>query len=56
MTERMTKLCDGDCGNVYYTKDLNVTCYGHYMCRECMFHFIAEQEDGKVYDTITGEE
>tara|TARA_Y100000310_G_scaffold339816_1_gene433681 strand:- start:910 stop:1080 length:171 start_codon:yes stop_codon:yes gene_type:complete len=55
MSKRLTRLCDGDCGNVYYVKDLFSNCYGSYMCNDCMFHFIAEQEDGKVCDAITGE-
>ena len=38
------KLCDGDCGNCYNEKDLNLTCYGDNLCNECMFIFIAEQE------------
>jgi hypothetical protein len=38
------KLCDGDCGNVYAIDDLNKTCYNDYLCNDCMFHFIAEQE------------
>ena len=37
-------LCDGDCGNCYYEKDLNLTCYGQNLCNECMFTFMAEQE------------
>ena len=40
-------LCDGDCGNCYHEKDMNVTAYGQNMCRECMFTFIAEQEHMK---------
>lgn len=55
MSKRVTKLCDGDCGNVYYTMDLNVNCYGDYMCNNCMCDFIREQEDYKVCDAITGE-
>ncbi len=37
-------LCDGDCGNCYEEKYMNVTVYGQNMCKECMFIFIAEQE------------
>ena len=54
--DRTTKLCDGDCGRVYYTTDLSLNCYNDYMCNNCMFDFIAEQERGKVYDAVTGEE
>ena len=39
-----TMLCDGDCGNVYYEIDLNETYCKQMMCRECMFHFVWEQE------------
>ena len=49
-------LCDGDCGNVYYDIDLYSTCYENSFCKECMCIFLAEQEDGRVYDAITGEE
>ncbi len=52
----MTKLCDGDCGNVYYATDLHNNCYGDYMCSDCMCNFIAEQEEGLVCDVATGEE
>ena len=38
-------LCDGDCGNCYHEEDLNLTCYGENLCKECMFHFIWEQEN-----------
>ena len=38
-------LCDGDCGNCYHEEDLNRTCCGQDLCKDCMFHFIAEQED-----------
>ena len=37
-------LCDGDCGNCYHYKDLNLNCYGHWFCNDCMFIFVAEQE------------
>ena len=37
-------LCDGDCGNCYEDKDLNSTCYGENLCRECMFRFMAARE------------
>jgi len=50
-----TKLCDGDCGNVYKSEDLYSTCYEVEYCKECMFIFLAEQEDGQVNDAITGE-
>ena len=50
------KMCDGDCGNVYYLEDLYSTCYTQDFCKECMCIFLAEQEDGSVRDDITGEE
>ena len=37
-------LCDGDCGNCYHYKDLNLSCDGHWMCNDCMFTLTAEQE------------
>ena len=49
-------LCDGDCGDVYYDIDLYSTCYENRFCKECMCTFLAEQEDGRVDDAITGEE
>ena len=51
-----TKLCDGDCGNVYNLEDLYSTCYTQDFCKDCMCIFLAEQEDGRVNDAITGEE
>ena len=51
-----TKLCDGDCGNIYYEIDLFETCYNQMLCNDCMYSFVAEQESGRVYDSITGEE
>ena len=50
------KMCDGDCGNVYSLEDLYSTCYTQDFCKDCMCIFLAEQEDGRVYDAITGEE
>ena len=50
------KLCDGDCGNVYSLDDLHSTCYTQDLCKDCMCTFLAEQEDGRVYDAVTGEE
>ena len=38
-------LCDGDCGNCYHEEDLNRTNCGQDLCKECMFHFMAEQEN-----------
>ena len=38
-------LCDGDCGNCYHEEDLNRTCYGQDLCKECMFSFMREQEN-----------
>ena len=49
-------LCDGDCGNIYYEIDLYSTCYEQMLCKECMYTFLSEQEDGSVRDAITGEE
>ena len=54
--EPITKMCDGDCGNVYNVEDLYSTCYTQEFCKECMCSFLADQEDGKVHDDITGEE
>ena len=51
-----TKLCDGDCGNVYYVIDLFETCYSQMLCNDCMFIFIARQDSERVCDAITGEE
>ena len=42
-------LCDGDCGNVYREEDLNSTCYGGSLCRECMCIFLMENETSKGY-------
>ena len=53
---RNKMMCDGDCGNIYYEIDLFETCYKQMMCNDCMFTFVADQEDGRVYDAITGEE
>ena len=39
-----SKLCDGDCGNCYFEKDMNLTCYGDNLCDRCMFNFMVEQE------------
>ena len=42
---RITKLCDGDCGNVFSKDDLTKTAYNNdYLCNDCMFDFIVEQE------------
>ncbi len=46
-------LCDGDCGNCYYYKDMNLTCYGQKLCDNCMFTFVAEQER-KEYEKYMG--
>ena len=54
--EPEVKMCDGDCGNVYRIEDLYSTCYTQDFCKDCMCTFLAEQEDGRVYDAITGEE
>ena len=40
---RQTKLCDGDCGNVYNKEDLDRTCDGRDFCKDCMFIFLSEQ-------------
>ena len=42
-------LCDGDCGRGYKEEDLNSTCYGGSLCRECMCIFLAENETSKGY-------
>ena len=31
-----TKLCDGECGNIYYEIDLNEAC-SQMLCNDCMF-------------------
>ena len=38
-----TKLCDGECGNVYYEIDLNEAC-GQDLCNNCMFSFMRERD------------
>ena len=43
------QLCDGDCGNIYYAIDLNETCYGQEMCKECMCVFLSENEASKKH-------
>ena len=53
---RHTRQCDGDCENIYYEIDLFETCYNQMLCNDCMFIFMAGQEDGWVCDAITGEE
>ena len=37
-------LCDGDCGNCYYERDMNYTDCGESLCKECMFSFVSRQE------------
>ena len=37
-------LCGGDCGNVYKFEDLNSTCNGDSLCKECMCIFLSENE------------
>ena len=51
------KECDG-CGNIHYEIDLYESCYNRsvMLCDDCTSEFIAEQESGRVYDAITGEE
>ena len=44
MKGEKTMLCDGDCGNFYHEKDMNLTCYGDNLCKDCMFSFMVEQE------------
>jgi len=38
-------LCDGSCGISFLKKDLEKTAYNEWLCRDCMFTFLAEQED-----------
>ena len=45
-------LCDGDCGNCYNEEDLNRTHCGQDLCKECMFHFMREQEDATSTEHI----
>ena len=44
-SEPMGGLCDGECGNCYYIEDLNETCYNEWLCNDCMFIFMREQEE-----------
>ena len=41
---RKTELCSGDCGKVMLKEDMNLSCYNHWYCKDCMFTFVAEQE------------
>ncbi len=43
---RITKLCDGDCGNVYLKTDMTKSCYGDLYCNDCMFDFVCGQMVG----------
>ena len=43
-------LCDGDCGNVHYEIDLFETCYSQMLCNDCMFTFMARQEENNGRD------
>ena len=43
-------LCDGDCGNCYREKDLNLTSEGDNLCKECMFSFIWKQSKIEDYE------
>ena len=46
---RKTKLCDGDCGNVYqlqYLSDLD----GKMLCNECAFDHLASISDSIIGD------
>ena len=42
-----TKLCDGECGNVYYEIDLNEACH-MMLCNECMFTFMYEKGKNEI--------
>ena len=37
-------LCDGDCGNYYEERFMNVNCNDDNLCKNCKFTFVAEQE------------
>ena len=37
-------LCDGDCGTVRQEREMNYTDDGQNLCKECMFHFMWEQD------------
>ena len=37
--------CDGDCGKYFFKKDLEKTAYNDWLCNDCMFDFIRDQED-----------
>ncbi len=43
---RLTELCAGDeCGGKVMLKtDMTKSCYGDWYCNDCMFKFMAEQE------------
>ena len=41
----MIAFCDGECGNIFEDKHLTFTTHGDNLCKECMFNFLAEQED-----------
>ena len=37
-------LCDGDCGNYWEERYINVAENGYNLCKECMFIFVAEHD------------
>ena len=48
---RKTKLCDGDCGNVYEKKYLSHFEDGDLMlCNDCAFHHVASMSDSIIGD------
>ena len=45
-TKMETRLCDGDCGGVYYYRHLHSTGEdNYYLCKKCMFIFTARQDE-----------
>ena len=43
---KKTYFCDGECECVWELRYLTKNSKGHYLCKECMFHFLAEEQDG----------
>ena len=46
---RKTKLCDGDCGNVYQLQYLSKL-DGKVLCNECAFDYLASISDSIIGD------
>ena len=43
---KKTYFCDGECECVWELRYLTKNSKGHYLCKECMFHFLVEEQDG----------